>query len=345
MGESGANRIALFKGEYKIPLQVGKTVEEMTRAYFLYYDHYSATKRRSASCTAGLRFDENNAAAPIDVGKEPCPACHFIDNDVAGNISRRRMHVFNAFLLGYFHQVDSDRKSDSGVAYKDWVECAGKRCKHCGANVERIFGRRVFWPLSPRFVKSINAYSKSEFSTRCRCGGNLEKIGLDCPECREILYDFVEDRIDDKEIAQLSATQTRCPGCKEVVVPKLTLECDECKKPTPLTLWDVEMKVVKVGTGTDTAINIVKWEPISDKVRELVSKQKPFDFGRLFKKMAPNEMAKLFGIPNPYEDEDTKSDRKHVDWDEDEDDDGIKRKAVKKRRHDDDDDDDDDDDE
>lgn len=317
--------IVLFPGDYKIPVALGKKgeMDEMELQYYLTFEHYYAAKKRGATCSAGLRVLPDGDDFEITFGDNDCPACYHIE-DGAGGINRRLMHVFNAVLLGHFHLVDSDRADDEGKPYKDWVNCEGKRCKYCSSGSDRIYGRRVYWPMGSRFVNTLMTQTQTVLSSHCKCGGEIEPIGFQCPECSEVFRDLEEDPADDEELKVLRTKKVRCPNCKVVDIPEEVPECDSCKKATPLTMWDVQYKLARQGEGTDTTLMISEWKPLTDKLLAKIERHmKPYDFaGHLYKPPTPAHQASRLGVPNPFSE---KGDKGGVDWkgrdDDDEDDD------------------------
>jgi hypothetical protein len=103
-------------------------------------------------------------------------------------------------------------------------------------------------------------------------------------------------------------------------------KCDTCKKPTPLSLWDVELEVYKSGEGTQSVVMLAGFEPLSVKrkaqLKDLMAK--PYDWDKVYKPLKLEEQAKIHGVQNPFGsgggDDETGSD----DWEE---------KRSKKRRH------------
>jgi len=314
--------VVLFPGEYKIPVSIGKRGKEQRELdlpYYVAFEHYYATKRRGAPCSAGISLISDGPDSELTWGNGQCPACYHIDDGVGG-ISRRLVHVFNAVLLGHFHLIDSDRVDASNKPYKDWTECEGKRCKYCSSGSDRVYGRRVYWQLGTRFVNTLTTHAQTVLSKRCKCGGEITPIGFQCEACGDVIRDLDAHPASREEIATIRRTSAACPHCGVVDVPEEVPECDSCKKAQPLTLWDVQLHVARQGEGTDTTLMISEWKPISDKLlARIESRMKPYNFAEtLFKPQTPAQQAKRLGIPDPYTDATTRSDVGGVDWDGDE---------------------------
>jgi len=319
--------IVLFKGEYKMPVKVGKkgAVKELERAYYLLFEHGRKTRNgwRSATCSAGMRLAVVDGEMELTYGDDPCPSCYHID-DGAGDINRRLMHVFNLITLGYWHLVDSDRTDDQGKPYKDWVPCEGRRCSMCKDGLKKHYGRRRFWEMGKRFIEQILTHAETILAKNCRCGGKLEVVGFECPNCGDVMVDLDDDPMDKKEINKFRAAPQRCPHCKKTDYPEAVTECDSCNDPTPLDIWDVKYQIMRTGTGTDTSLMISNWEILEEEEREKIQGlMKPYDFASgLFKRLEPAEQAKRLDIPNPFKDDDGRGgvDWKNRDKDDEEDD-------------------------
>jgi len=306
--------VVLFPGDYHIPVALGKKgeVDEMELQYYLTFEHYYAAKRRGSTCSAGLRVLPDGEDFELTYGDGDCPACYHME-DGAGGINRRLMHVFNGILLGHFHLIDSDRTDDNGKPYKDWVACEGKRCKYCSSEVDRVYGRRIYWPMGSRFVNTLMTHTNTVLSGHCKCGGEIETVGFQCTECGEVLRDLEDDPADDEELKVMRSKKTRCPNCKVMEIPEEVPECGTCTKAEPLTLWDVQFKLARQGEGTDTTLMISEWKPITNNLlAKIEKKMTPYDFAKtLYKPPTPKEQANRLGVPNPFTEE---GDRGGVDW-------------------------------
>lgn len=337
--------IVLFPGNYEMDVRVGKKgkQDKLEREYFLTFEHYFATKQRGGTCRAGLKLERAGDNFELVAGDDDCPACYLMDKEGVEAINRRLLHVFNAIILGYFHLVDSDKEDKEGKPYKIYEPCEGKRCKHCSNGVEKTYGRRVYWQLGKRGVNTLMSHADTVLSKHCKCGGSLEPVGFECPECHEILIDIAEEGLSKKEIQAYRVKEHKCPNCKNTDLAVEVSECDSCKDAQPLTIWDVQLEVGKQGKKTETQIMITGWSPLTDKlIGKIEKKRKPYEFDKmLFKKPTCEQLAKKMGIPNQFEGDDEEKgsvkwkDDKRKDKDKNDDDDAPPRR----RRRDDDDDD------
>lgn len=315
----GANedpaRIMLFPGEYTMLLEVegARKPFKMVRPYGIVNRHYNSAKKRFCRCTAGLkREDTPDGNYLILPGNDECPSCSVAKS--ADFMAVRKLHVFNVLRLEHYHLVDSDRKKEGTSEYfKDYVECDGKRCKLCRKGAERVFGRRMYWPIGPMHVEQLVDIDRKTISKRCICGGKVSPVAFTCPACGGIFRDLDDDPVDSKkELSQIRSEEHRCQqkGCKYVGAMSEVSQCDSCRKATPLTLWDLEMEVYMSGSGTKSALTLSDWEPLTVKTRGLIKENllTPFDWDKVydFKPMEPKEQVKHMGIEKYAElDDDT----------------------------------------
>lgn len=317
--EEDPQNIVLFPGEYKMPVKVGKKGElhELERQYYLVYEHGRRTANgwRSTTCSAGLALVKTGDDYELSFGDDTCAPCYHID-DGSGSINRRLLHVFNAARTGWFHLIDSENVDKSGQPYKDWVECEGKRCKHCSSEIKKIYGRRVYWPMGKRFIDQLLTHAEVTLSNHCKCGGELETVGFQCEECGEIIRDLEEDPADKKELKQLRVKKIKCPNCKVIEAPEEIKECDSCREAAPLDIWDVVYTLYRSGEGTDSSLVISDWKRISPKLAERLKKRlQPYDFANtVYRVPTPSQQAQRISVPNPFKDDD---EGKHggVNWD------------------------------
>jgi hypothetical protein len=84
-------------------------------------------------------------------------------------------------------------------------------------------------------------------------------------------------------------------------VPLEVVECDKCKDPERLQIFDTEIEIKKAGEGTASTLVFPKWvhqaTPIPEKLTEMA---KPWEFDKVFAPDPPDVMAKRLGVVNPF---------------------------------------------
>jgi hypothetical protein len=96
----------------------------------------------------------------------------------------------------------------------------------------------------------------------CRCGGDLTPVAFICESCEELLADVERDDMGPREIVAFGSSRERCRSCGHVAVPVPENICNGCKRPEPLSAFDVVARVRKEGEGTGTHIVVKKIIPL-----------------------------------------------------------------------------------
>lgn len=325
-------RIVLFRPEepYKIKLEhEGHKDVVLERDYGIVYEHFNASEMKGCRCTAGLRREDvEDGDWIITEGSGNCVPCYEIDAGAA-NISSRKLHLFNLIELGYFHEVKVQKESKSPKAKDGKIEitelrpCRGKRCKYCKKGVEKTYGRRMYWPLGPMHVEQLINIEFAVLGRKCKCGGKITPRAFICPECEDAVRDLEDDPIEKGELKKLREEEHQCPHCDFTGVLIEYPQCDNCKDPQPLTLWDVAMEVYKSGEKTQSVIQVSDFEPLTVETRaKIKDKMKPFEWDKLFgyRMLKPEEQARLLNLDNPFSGK-GKDEKGGDDWDDDDDED------------------------
>lgn len=306
-------KILFFKGRYPTEFQMpdGSVVTEVYD-YGLVGEHFSKARNTGFTCTAGFSMDEEGY---IGTGNKPCVGCYaFASKGKNFCGGARKVHVFNAILLEWFHIVDSAKKDKEGKPYKEYVMCKGKRCRHCASGIERQFGRRVYVPMGSMFVNTLSDFDLYTLTDTCECGDQLRSISFECPECG---YEFI-DYPGQEEKVRFRESDQKCPKCKKLVEPKEFFECDSCGDPRPLTLWNTWLQLFKSGEGVNTTLSVRRHGKVSDEMLEKVKDlMEPIDLDRVYPKRSLVDQAKRLKIRLP--DELRRTDASEG-WDDDDDD-------------------------
>lgn len=330
-------RILLYQGEYGIPIDVGGgEVDALERPFYMAIEHFNGSIRKGATCSAGLKLSRNGV--DIEAGDLPCNGCYANIEKPKLNINRRWIYVFNGVLVGGFHLTQIEGRD--GKPRKEWVACEGKRfCEECRNEVKRAYGRRVYWPMGTRALQQLEALRKTELRRHCKCGGDLDPVAFSCAACDYPLFTIEERRMTRKQINIATETPIECPHCGVDLEPELVMECHSCTDPQPLELWDVILTVLTIGEGTDSALKIQSWEPVSDKIlRKLKKRMEPFDFLKIYRGPSLEKQADRLKIPNFLgkrarrrdEDEYEEYEEERVNYEDDE---RVERKRARKRRN------------
>lgn len=314
-GSTDVVDILFFRGLYKIPvIDIEGKDKVVELPYDLKCQHYSARVNKGLpflTCTAGLREFEDPETGEIfiDAGDSDCVPCYyFYQEGREGPISNpRKIHIFNAILLAWFHKVPGDRpiKGKSGEFWPEYKKCAGPRCVHCKAGLEKTYGRRVYIPLGPVFATNLADYQMVTLNSMCQCGGDLQPVGFSCsnPNCGYPIKDLEEEGCTDDELKSLREDLHRCPKCHEYVELEESSVCtrEDCAGPKPISMWDVAMKIYRSGEQTSTTLVISGVRKITERERTLIKDlMVPIDTNKVFPVYSLEEQARRFWVDNPF---------------------------------------------
>lgn len=299
-----AEPIALLEGKYNIKAETEDGDEiEFQYPFWVCYDHYNASrgvKRRSCVCSAGLVATLDDAGRPLfETGDKECIPCYYIDEKGGGEyINRGRKVIFTGVVLKWFHVKKVENKTI-------FEACAGKRCKLCAEGVKKQFGRRVFWSMGPLWAEYI-MQKHATLQKSCGCGGVLSYLGFSCPECTATIRDYEDETPDEAEVERLRDAPVKCPKCKERVMATPELECEECDEPTPVDLWSVVLKPLRIGDKYTP--DLESWRPMKPKEKEAVANYKPIDFEKFMSPSTLKQQSEWYGLKNPFDGSDIDDD-------------------------------------
>lgn len=302
-----------YRGRYEIPMiGVDGEPKKDVLPYGLKCQHYSARVSKGVpflTCSAGFQEyeDQEDGSIIIDAGNDDCVPCHYFFQDgkegAIGNA--RKLHIFNAILLAWFHEVPGKRekKGKPGEFWPEQEQCSGKRCVHCKEGVPKTYGRRVYVPLGPNFAYNLADYEMITLSSMCKCGGELQPVGFSCsnPECGQVIKDLEEEGCTDEELQSLREQLYRCPFCREHVELEEHSECGNCQHPEPVTMWDVALRMYRSGESVNTSLVISGVRQVTERERELIKElMVPVDINKMYPVYSLKEQASRFRIDNPY---------------------------------------------
>jgi hypothetical protein len=208
------------------------------------------------------------------------PAQYGLDPQIrAENFCKLEPKIYYAvsgWVEEWFHRVEG--KSAEGKVFYERERCTGRGCKHCQAQIAKVFGKKVYFEIARTHwnesLFGINEYIESN----CKCGGFIYKTHYDCPECHTMLVDMVNQCLncqsqdisinpetaeaicngcqstwslyEDKnpEIAKEVHKEMTCPHCKAEVTPSPVTVCTQCKTPDSYNLFDCQMSIQMVGS-------------------------------------------------------------------------------------------------
>jgi len=279
--------------------------EGLESEYFPYVEHFVARSQKGFICSKQYKIVDGDLTT---VGGK-CLGCEERDRG-AEDVSWRLLHAFNGIHLAYYHleplvddngkpmlYTKGDRKGEQ--MYRK-VECEGRRCKHCQAGLEKVFGKKVHMSLGTGHLQDLGGIVTEIEKDCANCGGRgtLEEVLYECAKCAEPLIDLTNTELDTKAIQSLVSRPMECK-CGHKAFPLRQVECSKCQDPTPMSIFDCDVEIKRQGEGTNSTIQIPRWVPteLSDELKELA---KPWPFKRVFAPDPFEWQAKVLKIRNPY---------------------------------------------
>lgn len=278
--------IRLINGEYTQSVfntHTGEIVED-TLPYIEIYQHWDPQGYRSHLCSAGI-----NEFSP-----EPCVGCTIQDG------RRSTSRVFTIIHLAHYHKVpfvkDNKivRKKDGEVVMID-KECEGNNCKMCASGDEKFFGKRLHMKLGLQHFGQLVAKA-SDLNEGCKCGGEIIESQFICPHCESMLIDMGDPdcTMTDREVYNARDNGMHCQKCGYLVDLLALPSCTSCEDPEPVTIFDVNTFVRKMGSGNSKdkrTILDVKFSSPCDLPEEYEGETEPMDLKAIFTpKPIPDQM-------------------------------------------------------
>jgi hypothetical protein len=256
----------------------------MNLPYYKYARHWNNAARprgRYENCTAGI-ISRNGY---FYTGDKVCKSCDAAEDEGSGMKRAQFVHLFNAVLLADFHQIPKVGKFGSN--YVEEILCSGKSCTLCSNNVQKEFGRTVYFSANFTYAKQLNAYNTGTLARSCACNGELSVVAFECPSCKAIIRDLNDDPATPEELDSLYSERYRCPSCKDVNFPDEICECDNCKDPNPLSLFNTKLEIYTTeekdsDNRSKKSLQFGRYRFFKNEERKRIeNKLIPFDFHRL----------------------------------------------------------------
>lgn len=245
----------------------------------------------SIVCTAGT--DPHN--------KKECVGCyqqeHFTGKPNPWKASITTKHQIIHFA--FYHKVPR-LKDGQPVIYQDKQQfsselCKGNNCKHCDANVEKVFGKLLKLELGPNHTKNLLGGEGYDSSTKSRrffrgirhqlnwtcggCGGTIVTKAALCGGCGNVLEDFTKLVGNDPKdmlgsLRGLIENKLANPyNCTKCGVHGLPVEASDCcydvegkmklkklkcsfEAPERMDLYNSVLQISKEGASTESAIKL-----------------------------------------------------------------------------------------
>ena len=263
--------ILLTRGAYENPDDVNEKTGELGLAHF-HTCQMHGLKLKPKGPGSYL-----TARCNIDAKQQDCLACK-AQAEGDRRVGLKPTFSFNIIHFGLYERVPLER--DGRVVKYEDGENRGKPIM-VWERVERPSDHKRIMKDLPTLIKngSVCIFQKryievggghrddlaqidAEAAKYCRCGGDLIPIRFSCEKCEEVLADVEEDDMGKKEVAAFAESRGKCKDCGHIGVPVPECTCSDCKRPSPLTAFDVVATVKKEGEGTNSHIVVKRITPL-----------------------------------------------------------------------------------
>jgi hypothetical protein len=288
--------------------------------FFEYVEHFNSKVRRGHICS---KIWKENADLDLE-GSGKCISCYNIE-DGQKHTNFRRLSAFLWLHLDWHYLVpatnekgeeltyqrDSEyHKSGDTIYNKVWCETTTeelKKMKLSPRDVRRckkVFGSLKHWSMGTNHMLALSAKAAS-LENECKCGGDISVLVYECsnPDCGHEVFDLTPDghcEFTKKEISDIVVRPYTCPECghDDYLVP--VRECDSCKDPDPLSLWDVDLEVGREGENTSSVLVIHKhiYCDVDEEAADLIPKNDILH--RVFAGDSLDYQSKALRQPNPW---------------------------------------------
>ena len=271
--------IRLVPGEYPQQQLVGEatnvTTEDVVMPYIRFTEHYHATLRKGAICSAG-------ALAGYKDKREPCVGCDIFWDTVVRNsegrvqsttISRQNKFAISVFDYGTYHKVEQlDAQGHIKVnattkeAYFNWQKCQGQGCEYCRTGKPTKAGQMSHWPLTYTQFGVLQSAEDNigKMCSTCGSDNSIVSHGWMCANCGYEAVDMESTHLRKEELRKIVDYPYHCRCGHEGFLQEL-FECRVCtpqnKVAKRATLFDVDLRVQAVESPTQKGktLQILGW--------------------------------------------------------------------------------------
>jgi hypothetical protein len=288
----GAGKGAGWRGSWRDRFDTPKAEEEdilLTRAAYENPDdidektgearlaHFHTCQMHHLKLKPSGKGSFMTARCGLDAGKKDCLGCK-CQAEGDRRITKKPDYSFNILHFGLYERVPLER--DGKVVKHDDGESRGKPVLVWEA-VEKPSDRKRILADLDGYIQdgTVRLYQKryievggghrddlaqidADAAKFCRCGGDLTPVAFTCEQCEEELADVDKDDMGKKEVAAFAMSREKCKKCGHIGLPVPENTCNGCKKPEPLSAFDVVARVRKEGEGTNSHIVVKKITPL-----------------------------------------------------------------------------------
>ena len=308
------------------PLGDGRTAR-----FFDFVEHFYGSVMRGTICSKIYQIGSNGKVE----GSGKCLPCYYRDErDMADKISARPLTAFLMLHYEWHYLIPSTDKDGKVRTYQENTKYCKKgdpvmdrvlesealekygRRKIERRGYERVFGKLTHMALGKNHLATLST-TVDDLENLCACGGEINVALWECPKCAEPVYDMTSAGDCDltPQQAKLAASKRIvCPACGKKVFLYPVRDCDKCKDPSPLRIWDVDLYVSKTGQKAQTQLVIRRHRvrPIDERCKDMIP-ENPI-LHRVYASDSLKYQAKTLRLQNPWLEDDAR--RRIQDYDD-----------------------------
>ena len=265
--------LRIIPGEYKTELYIPEadSTEIITLPFYRYRRHWYPKEKKFMPCSAGK---------DPDFAAEPCVGCTL-------ELPPQDVYAYTVIHLDWYHLVPWEKEGKIQMnphtqkPFMRTYQCEGRGCKMCLSDAEKVFGRRGHISFSYTQKTLLDKRATSTLTNFCKCGNELDLIGLVCPRCEGTMLDVENTELSDKEIKDMRRDGGMCANCKRTMRPLDIFDCD-CGDPQQVSIYDVDVEISKIKTSDNKSslqIDFFKPGPINELYTGDLT---PYDFASIF---------------------------------------------------------------
>jgi len=298
--------IRIVPGSYSVERAVEMESGELavitdTLEYYECIEH-RAKSGHTTICSAGPLWMRKK-------GAKPCEGCAvywsapITNGKRKSRIGRRDISVFTVLAYGPFiniEQVDKNgviRCDKEGKPYYEWVP---KYHNHPPAKEEKL-GHLMHWSVGFGHMGVIEGYDDliGKMCKNCGTEDSVYREVLLCQECETDLVDCDNTKLSEEQQNNMLVEPVECTHCGHVAPLKEHLGCRACNTAERTTVFDVDIKVMRLDKGDTTQLIFQSWSkphPVDPQYAELA---KPLPLDKIYAPTPLETQRKWFGISEP----------------------------------------------
>jgi len=296
------DEIQILRGSYDVQtVDQNGTIENHKLPYFMHVEHYNATLKKGAICSAG-------PAHAFKHLRGECRGCDMFwagkeQDKKGGPMSKRDVYSFSILHYAPYAKMEvidkntgDIRKDSEGKPFYAWQRMMPQeRHKYQGKELRQA--HLLHWPMGSNFLSTLLNYDQ-HIGQSCRNCGGRDSIKSDwwgCQYCNEPIIDMHSSDLPSEQIYSITNEPCRCPKCGNMGMLKEYVSCSNCDNAVRAELFDVRLKVQlsKGAQPTQNQLIVVSWSNPAPIPAQYASIAVPLDLPKIY---APDSIERQIQI-------------------------------------------------